>query len=66
MGSTICIPKERYEYLVKCERLVDMEFEETFSKQFIKEVQESEESYKKGEFIRVKTSKERKKLFDSL
>ena len=26
--ETICIPRKRYEYLIKCERLVDMEFEE--------------------------------------
>lgn len=38
--ETICITKERYEYLTKCERLVDMEFEENFSKMFVAEVRE--------------------------
>ncbi len=66
MSETICIPKERYEYLVKCERLVDMEFEEKFSKDFIDEVRESEEAYKSGDFIKVRNSVERKKTFDSL
>ncbi len=66
MSETICIPKERYEYLVKCERLVDMEFEEKFSREFIDEVKESEEAYKRGDFIKVKNSEERKKTFDSL
>ena len=64
--ETICITKERYEYLTKCERLVDMEFEENFSKTFVVEVRESEEAYKKGEYKEVKSKKERKKLFDSL
>ncbi len=66
MSETICIPKERYEYLVKCERLVDMEFEEKFSREFIDEVKESEEAYKSGDFIKVRNSEERKKTFDSL
>ena len=64
--ENICIPKERYEFLIGCERLVDMEFEEKFSKKFIAEVKESEDAYKKGKFVRVKDSKMRKKLFESL
>lgn len=66
MSETVCIPKERYEYLVKCERLVDMEFEEKFSKEFIDEVKESEDAYTRGDFIKVKNREERKKTFDSL
>jgi len=30
----VCIPRERYEYLIKCERLVDMEFEEKKGKNY--------------------------------
>ena len=66
MTETICIPKERYKFLIECEKLVDMEFEEKFSKKFIMQVKESEEAYKKDEFVRVKDSKERRKLFESL
>ncbi|MEA3342701.1 MAG: hypothetical protein U9Q92_00910 [archaeon] len=66
MDGTICIPKERYEFLIGCERLVDMEFDERFSKKFIMEVRESKEAYNKGEFVKVKDSKDRKKLFESL
>ncbi len=66
MSETVCIPKERYEFLIGCERLVDMEFEERFSKKFIMEVKESKEAYNKGDFVRVEGSKERKKLFESL
>ncbi|NMX22315.1 hypothetical protein C5S30_07870 [ANME-1 cluster archaeon GoMg4] len=32
--ETVCIPRERYEYLIKCERLVDMEFEEKKGKNY--------------------------------
>jgi hypothetical protein len=49
--ETVCIPRERYDYLIKCERIVDMEFEEKFSDEFIAEVKESEEAYRRGEYI---------------
>ena len=64
--ETVCIPRERYEYLVKCERLVAMEFEEKFSDEFIAEVKESEEAYERGEYIEVENREEREKLFESL
>ena len=51
---------------MRCEWLVDMEFEERFSEKFIMEVKESKEAYNKGEFVKVEGSKERKKLFESL
>ncbi|ODS30301.1 MAG: hypothetical protein SCARUB_04591 [Candidatus Scalindua rubra] len=66
MKKTVCIPRERYEYLVECERLVDLEFEERFSETFIKEVKESEKDYKKGRFKRFKTIKEAKRYLDTL
>ena len=62
--KTVNISKERYEFLIKCERLVRMEFEEKFSKEFIMEVKESEAVYNKGEYIEVVNGSERKKLFD--
>ena len=64
--ETVCISKKRYEHLAKCERLVDMEFEENFSKKFIAEVRESEEEYKKGKYVEVGCKEARKRLFDSL
>jgi len=64
--ETITIPKEEYELLVKCKHIIESDFEEKFSEQFIKEIKESEESYKRGDFVRVKSSEERRKLFDSL
>ena len=62
----VTIPKEEYELLLKCRHIVESEFEEKFSEKFIREIQESEEAYKKGEFVRVKNSEDRKRLFDSL
>jgi hypothetical protein len=64
--ENVCIPRERYEYLVKCARLVAMEFEEKFSDEFIAEVKESEEAYERGEYIEVENREEREKLFESL
>ena len=67
MGKeTITIPKEEYELLVKCKHIVESEFEEKFSEQFIKDIKESEDAYKRGEFVRVKSSEDRKTLFESL
>lgn len=64
--ETITIPKDEYELLVKCRHIIESEFEEKFSEKFIEEVKESEKAYKRGEFVRVNSSEERKKLFDSL
>ena len=65
-SDVVKIPKEEYELLLRCKRIVESEFEENFSEDFIKAVRESEEAYKKGEYVRVKNSEERRKLFDSL
>ena len=62
----VTIPKEEYDLLLKCRHIVESEFEEKFSEKFIREIKESEEAYKKGEFVRVKNSEDRKRLFDSL
>ncbi|MBI2647053.1 hypothetical protein HYW99_01125 [Candidatus Woesearchaeota archaeon] len=62
----VSIPKDEYELLLRCKHIVESEFEEKFSEEFIKEVKESEEAYKKGEFVRIKSSEDRRKLFDSL
>lgn len=64
--ESIMVPKEEYEFLIKCRHIVDAEFEEHFNPEFIRAVKESEEAYEKGEVARVKNAKERKKLFDSL
>ena len=66
MVETVTIPKDEYELLVKCRHIVESDFEEKFSEEFIKDVKESEEAYKNGDFVNVKSSEERKKLFDSL
>jgi hypothetical protein len=65
-SETITIAKEEYDFLVKCRHIVDAEFEEAFSSEFIEAVKESEEAYRKGEYVKAKNSEERKKLFASL
>jgi hypothetical protein len=52
--------------LLKCRHIVESEFEEQFSEAFIKAIQESEEAYKTGEFVRVAHSAHRRKIFDAL
>lgn len=64
--SVVTIPKEDYELLLKCKHIVESEFEEKFSEEFIKAVKASERAYRDGEYVIVKSSQERRKLFDSL
>jgi hypothetical protein len=66
MSETVTIPKEEYELLVKCRRLVESEFEKDFTEDFIQAVRRSEKAYKEGQFKVCKTKEEREKLFDSL
>ena len=60
----VTIPKEEYELLVKCRRIVESEFEENFSEDFIKAVKESEEEYRKGNYLKFKNAEEAKRHFD--
>ena len=66
INKTVCISRERYERLIECEKLVDLEFEERFSEPFIKELRESLKDYKEGRFKRFKTMKEAKRYLDTL
>ena len=60
----VTIPKKEYELLVKCRRIVESEFEENFSEDFIKAVKESEEEYRKENYLRFKNLEEAKRHFD--
>lgn len=64
--DVVTIPREEYEFLVTCRHVVESDFEERFSKEFIQAVKESENAFKCGDVVRVKNSRERRKLFDSL
>ena len=64
--ETVTIPKDEYKLLVKCKNIVESEFEEKFSKKFIKDVKKAEEEYKKGNFVRFSNKEEAKKYLDSL
>ncbi|MAG91725.1 hypothetical protein CMO83_03550 [Candidatus Woesearchaeota archaeon] len=66
MAETVTIPKDEYELLVKCRHIIESDFEEKFSKEFVEEVKKSEEEYNKGEFARFGNSEEAKKYLDSL
>lgn len=53
MKKPVYLSRERYEYLIECERLVELEFEERFSEAFIKEVKESMKDYKEGRYYGI-------------
>lgn len=66
MDDSVCIPRDRYEFLLKCEKIVDSEFNEDFSKEFISMVKESESEYKTGKFKRFDSIHKAKDYLDSL
>ena len=66
MQKTVAISKEEYELLLKFRKIVESDFEEKFSASLVNKVRRSEKAYRQGKFIRVKTHKERRKLFESL
>ncbi len=65
-SDVVSIPREEFELLVKCRRIVDSDFEEKFTDEFIKAVKKSEEDYRKGRFIRFTGKEEMIKHLDAL
>lgn len=65
-SELVTISREEYELLITCRHVVESEFEERFSQQFIQAVKVSEEAFKRGDTVKVKTSQERRMLFASL
>lgn len=64
VSDVVTIPKKEYELLIKCKHIIESEFEENFSEEFIKAVKQSEEDYRKGDYLRFNSVKEAKKYFD--
>ena len=54
VNDVVTIPKEEYDMLVKCRHIVESEFEEKFSAEFIRDIKKSEAAFKKGDFVRFK------------
>ena len=63
-SNVVTIPKKEYELLLKCKHIVESDFEENFSENFIKAIKESEEQYRKGNYLRFKNLEEAKRHFD--
>ena len=63
-SDVVIIPKKEYELLLKCKHIVESEFEENFSEQFIKAIKKSEEDYRRGDYLRFKNVEEAKRHFD--
>lgn len=66
MAELITIPREEYLFLMRCRHVVESEFEEKFSKKFIQEIKESQDAYRRGDFVKFKNVKEAKAFFDKL
>jgi len=66
MAETVTIHKKEYKLLVKCRNIVNSDFEEKFSKEFIRGVKKSEEAFRKGDFVRFTNKKDAKEYLDSL
>ena len=63
-SKLVTIPKEEYDLLIKCKKIIESDFEEKFSEEFILAVKESEKEYRNGEYLKFKNAEEAKKHFD--
>ena len=66
MNTTVSIPVKEYKILVRCRDIVEADFEENFTEEFVSSVRKSERAYRKGEFVRCNTRAERIRLFQGL
>lgn len=48
MNTTVSVPVKEYELLVRCRDIVESDFEENFTEEFISSVRKSERTYRKG------------------
>ena len=66
MTETVTIPREDFELLKKCQRIVESDFEEKFTKKFVEDVKKARQEYEKGEFVKFSSKKAALDYLDSL
>ena len=66
MGETVCIPKEEYYFLKKCEEVLYEDVEEQFSESFIKKIKKAQNQIKLGEAKTFISDEEMDSYFESL
>ena len=64
--DVVTLPREEFELLKKCQRIVESDFEEKFTKKFIEDIKKARKEYKKGEFVKFSTKKAALDYLDSL
>lgn len=66
MPEVVTIPREEYEFLKKCERVLYEDIGEQFNENFIRTVKRAREQLKKGKGVLCKSKAERSRYFESL
>lgn len=65
MGEDVTIPKEEYEFLVKCKEILSIESDEDFTPEFLKKLKRAEEEIKAGKGVVLKSREEVAKYLKS-
>lgn len=66
MAETVSVPREEYKLLLKCRRIVESDFEEEFSEEFIRAIRRSRKDYREGRVRKAKTHREVRAILRSL
>ncbi len=66
MAETVSVPREEYELLLKCRRIVESDFEEEFSEEFIRAIRRSRRAYREGRYRVALNAEERGRIFREL
>lgn len=66
MGETVCIPKEEYVFLKRCEEVIELESDEDFSPKLLKKLKGAEKDIKEGKGKIFKSAKEVEEYFKSM
>lgn len=66
MAETITIPKEEYNDLMDCRKVIELEYDQQLSKELLKKLKETQQSIKQGKGTRLNSLEELEAYFDKL
>ena len=66
MSEAVTIPKDEYEALLKCKDIVESDFDESFSEEFIKKIKRIEAEVASGKKVSFKSKDEMNRYLEQL
>lgn len=64
--KTVTIPKDEYEQLLDCRRIVEKRYPEELSEAMKRDIEKSQDDIRKGKYVKFKNWREAKKHLDAL